>query len=183
MPPPMPHCSPPQAAALLFLASAASLLAVYGLEIIGGFAPCRLCLWQRLPWAAVLLLAAAAWHPARRARAPAAVHAAFLLAALSLTLSAGLGAWHAGIEWGLFPELASCTAQAPLLWQAEDLLRQLETAPAPVSCAQAPFRVAGLSLAGYNALLSLAAAVFALRVARALAPGPRPRRNRSIITP
>jgi disulfide bond formation protein DsbB len=150
-------------------AGCAGLLAgAWWFELVVGLAPCKLCLQQRWPHYAMLGLGVAAlgawaagWRPARGARMT-------LLgaAALMMTVSAAMGAYHAGVEWGWFAGPNDCAAAAPATAASTaDFLRQLQTTRV-VSCTEAAWRFLGLSLAGWNVLASLALgglAAFGLR--------------------
>jgi disulfide bond formation protein DsbB len=147
------------AALAVFAGSAATLLGAWYFQYVLGLAPCPLCLEQRLPYYVViplsLLLAIAAI-----ARAPRSLVIVGLLAiAAAMLCSAALGAYHAGVEWGWWPGPADCSG--PMSdFTAKPLLDQLRTVRI-VRCDEAAWRFLGLSLAGYNALISLALAAIA----------------------
>lgn len=144
--------------------SAAMLAAAHAFERLGGYLPCPLCLRQREVYWAALALSAAALMLHRRSRLDLGVACA-LLGALFLT-GALVAGFHAGVEWGWWPGTASCFAAgagAPV--SAAGLAELLGGAQvrAP-SCDVAAWRLAGLSMAGWNALASagLAAVSFAV---------------------
>jgi disulfide bond formation protein DsbB len=86
--------------------------------------------------------------------------------------NAGLGTYHAGIEWKWWPGPQDCSGPIDSLGSANDLLRQLESINV-VRCDEAAWRFLGLSLAGYNVLISLAlaaVAIWGLLAGRAQAP-------------
>jgi disulfide bond formation protein DsbB len=109
-----------------------------------------MCLWQRWGHVAVIAIGLAAW--ALRSRPLAGVAAVALLAA------AALGAFHAGVEYGWWAGPTACTG-APDLTSPGAFGRMI-TAPL-VRCDQ-PAWTLGLSMAGWNALISAAAAIAAL---------------------
>lgn len=161
-----------QIAALTVAAlSAIALLLALASQIWGGLAPCPLCLDQRIAYyVAVPAGLAAVWAADR---SPGA--ARLLLGAIGLALlyNAGLGVYHAGVEWKWWPGPQSCSG-AGFTINAQDLLNGL-AASRVVRCDEAPFRLAGLSLAGMSALLSLVLAALALvAAARRLDGTPRP---------
>ena len=121
-----------------------------------GYVPCMLCLWGRWPHylgAPLALLAAVlAW----RGNGGAA-RICLVLAGLLFLGGAGLGAFHAGVEWGFWPGPASCAGANAAPTSAGGLLDQMRTTRV-VPCDAAAFRVLGISLAGYNALISAALA-------------------------
>ncbi len=154
-------------AALIVMAVALAVIATFLIfEHVLGYQPCPLCLQQRLPWyfgAPLAALIAATPEPQKRLRG-----VGLLLLALVFLISAGLGAYHAGVEWKFWPGPPGCSGQgAPA--DAASLLDQLQSIRV-VSCSDAAWRLFGLSMAGWNVLVSLALVVIAaagsLRVAR-----------------
>jgi disulfide bond formation protein DsbB len=147
--------------AALFLA-AAVILGALGFEYIGGYAPCPLCLEQRYAYyAGVPLLFLAMALVAEKPRFAAFV---FLAVALAFLANAGLGVYHAGAEWKLWPGPDTCTGNQALPTSASDLLAAAESAVV-VRCDEAALRIAGLSLAGWNVIASLLAFALVLRAA------------------
>ncbi len=150
-----------QALSLIFSGILASVLIVllgaFYFEYIVGLQPCALCLWQRWPYYAVAALCfAALFLPLERLR-----WGVLALCCLIFIASALLGGYHAGVEWAWWPGPAQCAAAADIAESTQGLMTQLATA-APPSCDEAPWRLWGLSLAGYNFLISLAFAGFTL---------------------
>ena len=141
---------PPLAALSLALVSAVALIAAFGLQYLAGLAPCPLCVWQRYPHLAVITLGLVGWYW----RAPVMLG----LAALVLVGSTGLAAYHVGIEQGWWALPAGCVAGVAA--GSVDELRQM-LAAAPPTCDQVSFTLLGLSLAGWNGLLSLGLAAYA----------------------
>ncbi len=147
------------ALAILVIA-AATIGGAWTFEALG-YAPCELCLWQRWPYylgiplagATALLAVRGAGHP---------VTAAFILLAIVFAGSAAFGAYHAGVEWGFWPGPSACTGALPRAGSAEDFLAQLETVQV-VRCDAPALRIFGLSLAGWNALISAGLAGLAAR--------------------
>ena len=115
-----------------------------------GYVPCKLCLMQRIPYyAAVPLGLAAALLPPRWGRI------GLWLLALVFLVSAGLGGYHAGVEWGFWPGPADCGGgSGAAAGNVGDFLNQLQSTRV-VSCTEAAWRFLGLSLAGWNVLISL----------------------------
>jgi disulfide bond formation protein DsbB len=142
--------TPRHAALAILLAAAATVAGALVFEHALGLRPCKLCLVQRQPYYAALPLALlAALAPPRLARV-----GLWLLAALFL-VSAGLGLHHAGVEWGWWAGPNDCGGTpAPVPGTVGGFLEQLETARV-VSCTEAAWRFLGLSLAGWNALISV----------------------------
>tara|TARA_B000000475_G_scaffold55954_1_gene44039 strand:- start:708 stop:1106 length:399 start_codon:yes stop_codon:yes gene_type:complete len=128
------------------------------LEILG-FEPCDLCLKQRWPWYISLVLAIVPNFIFQHKNS-----IFLLLISLLLFLGAVFAGWHAGIEWNLWEGPKTCVTQT--IDYSNNLLEKLKsTSPAP-QCNQASFRVLGLSLAGYNFLISFAGSIIILNEAR-----------------
>lgn len=135
--------------ALILLAaggSAALLLAAWGFQYLGGMAPCKLCIWQRYPHGAAVLLGALAF-------ALPGVRLLPLLGAAAAAATSGIGVYHAGVERGLWEGPSSCTSGSISGLSAEELMEQIMAAPL-VRCDDIPWEMFGLSMAGWNALLS-----------------------------
>lgn len=126
--------------------SAALLIAALGFQYLGGLAPCPLCIWQRWPHgvAIALGLLILAW-PARGLA---------LLGGLAMLTGAGIGAYHAGIELGWWPGPDTCTAPAPGSMSSGELLDRILETPV-VLCDEVAWSFLGISMAGWNAILSL----------------------------
>jgi disulfide bond formation protein DsbB len=145
------------------LASAALLIGALLFQYVGGLAPCPLCVWQRWPHGAVILLslAALAW--------PRAAGLLLFAAGAAAAASAGIGVYHLGVEQGWFPATAACGATGTAANLAE-LRQQILTAPT-ARCTDVPWALFGISLAGYNALFSSLLAAASWRLAAAAKAG------------
>ena len=159
----------PLLAAFVVLAAAAVTLAGAWTFQSLGVDPCELCLKQRFAYYAALPLAAAAIFLARNAQTAAA---RVLLAVLTVMFlgNAILGAYHAGVEWRLWPGPTDCTGDFVKPASMEDFRKQLRNIHV-VRCDEVSLRILGLSLAGWNFLLS--ASLTALAGLGASAPKPR----------
>lgn len=128
-------------------------------ELVWGLRPCKLCLEQRLPHYAAIGLGVAGLALARSARLQ---WLALLGLAGLMAWSTGLGVYHSGVEWGWFAGPNDCGgAAAPVAAGMQDFMKQLQTTRV-VACTEAAWRFLGLSLAGWNALASLALLALAL---------------------
>jgi len=124
-----------------------------GSQYLGGLVPCEMCYWQRWPHAAAIILAAFAFTgPAASERSRTLT----LLATSAIAVSGAIGVYHAGVELGIFEGLTTCTSTASGATTAE-LLDAIMKAPL-VRCDQVQFAFLGISMAGWNALLSLGGA-------------------------
>ena len=129
-----------------------------------GYAPCELCLMQR--WAYYAGVPLAALTAIVAARGPQRLAGALLwLLALVFAASMVFGLYHAGVEWGFWPGPAGCTGALTRADSMQDFLKQLETTKL-VRCDAVAIRILGLSLAGWNAVLSAVMAALALIGAR-----------------
>lgn len=125
-----------------------------GSQYIGGLFPCEMCMWQRWPHYSAIVLAALSFV-VRPARVPLV-----LLAALGIAISGAIGAFHAGVEYGWWEGVTQCASH---FGGEGNALDRIMNAPL-VRCDVAPWSLFGISLAGWNALISLtgAAAVLVL---------------------
>ena len=124
-----------------------------GSQYLGGLTPCEMCYWQRWPHGAAILLAAAAFTaPADSGRSRTMT----LLAALAIAVSGAIGVYHAGVELGIFEGMTTCASTARGASTA-DLLKEIMNTPL-VRCDQVQFSFLGVSMAGWNAILSLGGA-------------------------
>ncbi len=145
--------TPQRAASLIFLVAFATIAGAWLFEYYG-YAPCELCLKQRWAYYAgvPLALVVALIAP----RNPGLAKAGLTLLALLWLASMVFGIYHSGVEWKWWPGPATCTTQAGFSGGLPDLSK-----PA-VMCDQPAIRILGLSLAGWNAIVSLGLALLAL---------------------
>jgi len=128
-------------------------------QYVGGLYPCEMCMWQRWPHLVAIFFAL----DAIALRSKPALSAIFAtLAALTIAVSGAIGAFHAGIEYGWWEGLTACSSTITGATTAE-MLDSIMAAPL-TRCDVAPWSLFGISLAGYNAIFSLGAAllIFAL---------------------
>ncbi len=144
----------PLARTLALLLPVALLGGAYASQYIGGLFPCEMCWWQRYPHMAAIPLALLAFATKAAPRTSAAFTA---LAAVAIAISGGIGLFHAGVEYGWWEGLTACST-APTGGSASDILNQIMATPI-TRCDVAPWSLLGISLAGYNGLLSVGGAV------------------------
>jgi disulfide bond formation protein DsbB len=123
-------------------------------QYVGGLYPCEMCYWQRWPHGLAILLALGAiLSPVNAPRTRLLV----MLAAVAIAVSGAIGVYHAGVELSWWEGITTCTATAAA--SLEDIL----SVPL-VRCDQVQWEFLGISMAGWNAILSLsgAAAIAAL---------------------
>jgi disulfide bond formation protein DsbB len=156
----------PLAAALIVaIVGALTIAGAWFFQLVIGLKPCPMCLEQRWPYyigiPLALIVALAAWR-----KAPRTIVMLGLVALAGLMIwGAYMGTFHAGVEWKWWLGPAECTG-TPEFGGAGGLLNRLQTINI-TRCDEAAWRFLGLSLAGYNALISAALAVVALGGAKA----------------
>ncbi len=138
--------------------SLALLLGAFSFQYIGGLAPCTLCLWQRWPHAAAVLIGVAALALPGRALP--------LLGLAAAVTAAAIGGFHAGVEQGWWQGLASCSGGSIAGISMDDLLNPATDVAPPVRCDQIAWSLAGLSMAAWNMVLSLGLAALWAMAAR-----------------
>jgi len=128
---------------LALLVPTALMAGALGSQYIGGLYPCEMCLWQRWPHYAAIALALAAF-----VLKPPARPIFIALAAVAVMISAGIGTFHAGVEYRWWEGLTACTNTTP-----GGSLADIMSAPM-IRCDVPQWTLFGISLAGFNALLS-----------------------------
>jgi disulfide bond formation protein DsbB len=153
---------------LLLIAAAAVVSGAWGFELLGGLAPCELCLYERWPYYAVIAVALLALVAGQRGT----TQALLTFAALVFLAGAGLGLYHVGVEqhWIAGPSACTGTGAANSI---EELRRRL-LAQQVVQCDEVQWSLFGLSLAAWNALISLGLALASLAALRHPALGRSP---------
>jgi disulfide bond formation protein DsbB len=148
------------AATAIFLLSLGTLAGAWFFEYVLKIAPCPLCLMQRIPYHVIiplsLLLAIAALVRAPRSL----LLVGFAAIAIAAACNVVLGIYHAGVEWHWWAGPTDCSGPLTDLRTGGSLLDQLHAVHV-VRCDEAAWRFLGLSLAGYNVLISLALAIIA----------------------
>ena len=148
------------ASAIVFGIATATILGALAFEHIGNYAPCPLCLEQRYAYYFAVPASAAVYIFAEYNFGTAA-RILLALIAVAFLVNAGLGTYHAGIEWDLWEGPASCSGGTAIEWGEGGLSQQLESVQV-VRCDVAALHVLGFSLPVWNALISLALAGIAL---------------------
>lgn len=134
----------------------ALLWGAIGFQYLGGLHPCEMCYWQRWPHLTAIILALVAIATRRRS----ATSATFtVLAALAVLTSGLIGGFHAGVEYHWWEGLTRCATALPT--GAGSALDAILSAPL-VRCDTAAWTMFGISMAGYNFLISTVAALACL---------------------
>tara|TARA_R110002020_G_scaffold26164_11_gene84524 strand:+ start:1243 stop:1752 length:510 start_codon:yes stop_codon:yes gene_type:complete len=158
-----------KSAGLAFVLGLATILGAWGSQLIGGLFPCELCLEQRMAYyygLPLLLVVLITWN-----RLPLTVwYLAMALVTAIFAWGVYMGSYHAGVEWGFWPGPTACTG----VGDAVDFSALSSMTPV-IGCDVVQFRLFGISLAGYNALISLA--IVALLIVSITAQARRARRR------
>ena len=144
---------------LATLGSASMLLGAFAFQFIGGYPPCKMCYWQRWPHAAAVLIGVLLLLGGPRL--------VIWLGGLAALITAGIGAFHAGVEWRWWPGPASCSGGGGDLGglSGSDLL-STDAPSGIVMCDEIVWQFLGLSMAGWNAVISLGLVVIWIMAAR-----------------
>ena len=137
--------------------SATLLLAAFAFQYLGGMAPCKLCLWQRWPHASAVIIGLLIMLTGEIKLA--------WLGALAALSTAVIGLYHVGVEQAWWEGPTSCTSSGVSGVSAQDLMNQILAAPI-VRCDDIAWQLAGISMAGWNALISLTLAALWVEAAR-----------------
>ncbi len=148
------------AAVLVAAGGAATILGAYYFQYVMGLRPCPLCLEQRIAFYVSIPLAIVVAIAAGRGARPPIAAAGLGVIALAMLFNSGFALFHAGVEWKWWPGPQECSGPLTDLSAGGDLLSSL-TNLTIVRCDEAAWRFLGLSLAGYDVLISLALAAIA----------------------
>ena len=163
LPRPLQTMTPLHAALGVLILAFATIAGAWVFEW-AGYLPCELCLMQRWAYYAGVPLAAVVSVIAMRGPRWLA-RAGLALLGLVFIGSMIFGVYHAGVEWGFWPGPTGCTGALAKADSMQDFMKQLETTKV-VRCDAVAIRILGLSLAGWNAVISAAMAMLALVGAR-----------------
>jgi len=153
--------APALTAALSITAVAAATLAgAWFFQLVLDIRPCPLCLEQRYAYYLAIPLGALTALAAGRGGSRSVVLAGLALLALAALGNAALGTYHAGVEWGFWQGPTDCTGPVGNLGSAGTLLERLDKVKV-IRCDEVQWRFLGISLAGYNVLISLLMAAIA----------------------
>lgn len=156
------------AAAVIAVIATAAIAGAWFFELVLDIRPCPLCLEQRYAYYLAIPLAALMARGAVRGAPRAVLAGGFAVLAVALFANAGLGVYHAGVEWGFWQGPTDCSGPIVDFGNGGGLLDTLNKVKV-IRCDEVQWRFFGLSLAGYNVIISLAlAALAAWGVARSL---------------
>ena len=146
--------APRNAAIVIATVSALALIGAYLFEYGWGYQPCMMCLWQRPPYYIAIVTSVIAllllW---RASHLDLIILILLSIAGLALLVNAGIGIFHAGVEWKFWQGPDICGDLGVTARTAEELAEQMAHGPV-IRCDEASWRFLGLSLAGYSTLIS-----------------------------
>ena len=148
------------------IGGAATILGAYFFQYVLGYQPCALCLDQRIAYYVSIPLALLVVVGVSVGASRKVLMLALGFIAAVMLFNAGLGVYHSGIEWKWWPGPSDCSGPLNSFGSTGGLLSQLQDIRI-ARCDDAAWRFLGLSLAGYNVLISLALAARAAWGARA----------------
>ncbi|MDI1262535.1 MAG: disulfide bond formation protein B [bacterium] len=148
-------------ALVLALVAAATLAGAWFFQLVLDIRPCPLCLEQRYAYYIAVPLALVVAFVASRGAPRHVVLAGFALLLVAALANAWLGGYHAGVEWKFWQGPTDCSGPVVDLGRAGNLLERLDTVKV-IRCDEVQWRFLGLSLAGYNVLISMLMALIAL---------------------
>ena len=125
--------------------SMAVILGAFAFEYIGGFLPCNLCYWQRYPHFLIILLFSVLYF--------FQIRSLIFLGMMSMFVSTILAFYHVGVEQKYWPGPNSCTNSSIEGLTTDQLISQIMSAPL-VRCDEIAWKLVGISMAGWNALIS-----------------------------
>ena len=139
----------------IFFFSIVSIFFAFYLQYILGHAPCKLCIYQRLPYIAAIFVSFIGFNYSNNDQI-------LIVTIMIFALSAILSGYHFGIENSVFDELSACTNGSSDILNKSKLLEALNKS-LPVNCKDATFKILGISLAAINTILSILIVIFSIR--------------------
>ena len=136
-----------------------ALAGAYYFQFVVGLQPCVLCLYQRIPHAIEIMLGLTALILAWKYNRPKRAAFVILLSSLVYLVSAGLGFYHAGVEQHWWISILEACSNPMITSGTKDLLSKIEKAQA-VRCDAVPWQMFGISMAGYNGILSVLMTIY-----------------------
>ncbi len=154
------------AAAIITIVGALTICGFFFFQYVLGYPPCPLCLDQRNAYYVSVSLAALLWLGTNHGASSKVMIAGFAVIAAVMLWNTGLSIYHAGVEWKFWPGPIDCSGPINSLGSAGNMLKQLQDIKI-VRCDEAAWRFLGISLAGYDVLVSLFLAAVAAWGAKA----------------
>ena len=145
---------PLTAAAAVTIIGALGIATVYFFQYVLLILPCPLCLEQRVAFYFSIPLAVMLWLGAQYGASRKVLLLGFLAIMLAMLWNTGLSTYHAGVEWKWWAGPNDCSGPINKFGNAQDIMNQLQNRISLIRCDEAAWRFLGISLAGYDVLLS-----------------------------
>ncbi len=150
----------------MFVISVVTLCAALAFEYVGGLDPCSLCLQQRMPYWVLIPASLAAGILSRETNLGLAPVVLIALCTLAAATNVGISGYHVGVEYKWWEGPQGCTGGGSIAGSLQEFQQQLQGVKVP-RCDEIPWSLFGISMAGYNFLISLfLTALGALALAR-----------------
>ena len=140
---------------IIFFISLISTISALYIEYILQYEPCKLCIYQRLPYVAAIFISFIGYNYSTNDKI-------LIIIIMIFTISAIISGYHFGIENNLIEEISSCTNNSLDISNKSKLLETLNKSM-PVDCKDATFKIFGFSLAAINTILSILIVIFSIR--------------------
>ena len=140
---------------IILLISASSILSALYIEFILEYKPCKLCIYQRIPYLAAIFISFIGFNYYKNDNI-------LIILIIVFTLSSIISGYHFGIENSFFNELSSCANNSLDQLNKKELLETLGQ-NMPVNCKDATFKILGVSLAAINTILSILIVIISIR--------------------
>lgn len=149
---------------IVLAASVATLGGAYFFQYALGYAPCHLCLQERIPYVFAIGAALVAGILSREANLGLAPVIIFAFCTIAFAIGTALSGYHAGVEYGWWPGPSDCTGVGLVANSLDSLHSELQSGMRLPQCDKAAWTLFGISLAGYNMAISLALTVLSALV-------------------
>ena len=140
---------------IIFLISLISIISALYIEYILQYEPCKLCIYQRLPYIAAIFISFIGFNYLNN-------DGILIVTIMIFVLSVIISGYHFGIENNIFDELSACANDSLDISNKSKLLESLNQS-LPVNCKDATFKILGVSLAAINTILSVLIVIFSIR--------------------
>ena len=140
---------------IILIISMISIISALYIEYILQYEPCKLCIYQRLPYMAAIFISFIGFNYSSNDKI-------LIILIMIFVLSAIISGYHFGIENNLIQEISSCTNNSLDVSNKSKLLESLNKSM-PVDCKDATFKILGVSLAAINTILSILIVIFSIR--------------------
>ena len=140
---------------IILFVSLISIISALYIEYILEYEPCKLCIYQRLPYIAAIFISFIGLNYSTNDKI-------LIILIMIFTISALISGYHFGIENNLIKEISSCTNNSLDISNKSKLLDTLNKSM-PVNCKDATFKILGISLAAINTIFSILIVIFSIR--------------------